>query len=115
MYKAETGKTAAGSRVSPEALFLGGCRALAFSATSAATVFSPLKSVCAEVTGPQGVASDLGDASRVRYLRKVAMALRRATGQAGVGTQVCVIVCSAACGERGGERGVGGYCWQRVP
>lgn len=89
----ETGKTAAGAHVSPEALFLGACRALAFSATSAAAVFSPLKSVCAEMTGPRGAASDLGDASRIRYLRKVAMALRRATGQAGVGTQVCVCMC----------------------
>ena len=98
----------------PEVLFLAGCRALAFSVTAAVAVTSPLVSLGGsssssssggggsggsggEGKGRAGAGrtaaaveeADRGDASRVRGLRLVVSALRKATGQeAGLGDMV---------------------------
>ena len=86
------------SSVSPEALFLCACRALAYSVTSAAAATSPLHSLRSYAAAAGAAASGLGagagaggggaidhgDANRLRCLRLVAAALRRAAGQAGL-------------------------------
>lgn len=81
--------------VSPEALFLCACRALAYSVSSAAAATSPLDSLrghaaatAAALASGVGTAAgggiDHGDANRLRCLRLVAEALRKAAGQAGL-------------------------------
>lgn len=95
VYEVETRLTAVPPSVSPEALFLCACRALAYSVSSAAAATSPLDSLRGHAAAAAaalgsgagaaaGGAIDHGDANRLRCLRLVAEALRRAAGQAGL-------------------------------
>ncbi|CAN0518458.1 unnamed protein product, partial [Ectocarpus sp. 12 AP-2014] len=95
VYEVETGVTPVLPSVTPEALFLSACRALAYSVSSAATTASPIDSLRGYAAaaaslaglGTEGVAAtviDHGDATRLRCLRLVAGVLRRAAGQAGL-------------------------------
>lgn len=109
VYEVETGLTAVPPSVSPETLFLCACRALAYSVSSAAAATSPLDSLRghaaaaaaaaaasrsgAGVAGGGGGAIDHGDANRLRCLRLVAEALRKAAGQAGLEETVSGLVC----------------------
>lgn len=91
VYEVETGVTPVPPSVTPEALFLCACRALAYSVSAAATAASPIDSLrgyaaaAAGGSGTEGAtAIDHGDATRLRCLRLVAGVLRRAAGQAGL-------------------------------
>lgn len=114
VYEVETGLTAVPPSVTPETLFLCACRALAYSVSSAAAATSPLGSlrghaaaaaaaIASGVGGGEGAAGggggaiDHGDANRLRCLRLVAEALRKAAGQAGLEETVSEFVGSAAC------------------
>ena len=111
VYEVETALTAVPPSISPEALFLCACRALAYSVSSAAAATSPLVSLrghaaaaaaaAAAASGSglgagaaAGGAIDHGDATRLRCLRLVAGALRKAAGQAGLEKTV-----SWSCGQ----------------
>lgn len=90
----ESSRSSASSRACPEQLFIGGCRALAYSASAATAVTMTEDSTGGGGHGEGGGGSwadevgDAGDVSRRRYLGKVAMVLRRAARQTRVGENV---------------------------
>lgn len=104
VYEVDTAETAVPPSVSPEALFLCACRALAYSVSSAAAAMSPLDSLRghAAAAAAAGGAIDHVDANRLRCLGLVAKALRNAAGQAGLEEKVkwsCFLcaLCYVAC------------------
>lgn len=94
------GNSVTGASIKSEDLFLSGCRALAYSICSTAVVLSPLDAARQE--GMKGVIGGGGsrgeregnfsvNASRLRHLRQVGVALRTAAGQEGIGDSVSYI------------------------
>lgn len=94
------GNSVTGASIKSEDLFLSGCRALAYSICSTAVVLSPLDAARQE--GMKGVIGGGGsrgerkgnfsvNASGLRHLRQVGVALRTAAGQEGIGDSVSYI------------------------